>query len=352
MKTIRRSIALLLILMLATAGGEGVFPAFDEVFSPMPSLMAVTGRAADEEETLADGSLKQTWRGVSAEHFDSFSVYLAGQGCVDESYTIEGNGFFAVLSKDGRSFTFRYDRAAGTAELVYPGGTFPESASAAHLPCSVAVGVIVSFGHYEQDNDRHNGREPIEWIVLAVDETEGKALIISRFGLDARPYNTEFTDVTWETCTLRAWLNDDFLSTAFTEEERNAIVPTAVDNGRTQGWPGTGTAGGDDTTDRVFLLSYDEVNLYLDSFRLRVCAPTEYAVAHGACSNGYYTASDGRAAGWWWLRSPGYYQSSAASVYPDGTFSSDSAGFADALVRPALWVGLDSMPGGSAPSDP
>ena len=60
--------------------------------------------------------------------------------------------------------------------------------------------------------------EPIEWIVLANDSN--RAMLISRYGLDMRTYNTNWTNVTWQTCTLRKWLNGDFLNTAFSDEEQ------------------------------------------------------------------------------------------------------------------------------------
>lgn len=76
--------------------------------------------------------------------------------------------------------------------------------------CSVKVkSRYIKFGHYEQDNDASNGKEAIEWEVLGYED--GELLLISRYILDAVPYNYEWTDVTWETCALRKWLNDDFL---------------------------------------------------------------------------------------------------------------------------------------------
>ena len=72
------------------------------------------------------------------------------------------------------------------------------------------VGHYVSFGKYEQDNNTSNGKEKIEWLVLEV--KDGKALVISKYALDCKPYNTSSTNVTWETCSLRNWLNNDFIN--------------------------------------------------------------------------------------------------------------------------------------------
>ena len=99
------------------------------------------------------------------------------------------------------------------------------AAADALLPYRAAEkGSIVSFGHFEQDNDLSNGPEPIQWIVL--DKIDGHLLLLSASCLKGMAYNTAaFTPVTWETSSLRAWLNEDFLSSAFTEEEK-ALIPT------------------------------------------------------------------------------------------------------------------------------
>lgn len=101
---------------------------------------------------------------------------------------------------------------------------------------------------------------PIEWLVLARDGN--KALLISRYWLDAQPYNTDHTSVTWETCTLRTWLNVTFYNKAFSSDEQAAILTTSVDNGKNQGYSKWSTSGGNNTEDKVFLLSYAEANKY------------------------------------------------------------------------------------------
>ncbi len=117
----------------------------------------------------------------------------------------------------------------------------------------------VTFGSYEQDGDSSNGAEPIEWEVLS--EDENGTLLISRYVLDAQPYHTSGQDVTWETSSLRQWLNNDFYNTAFTSEEQAQIVGVTHSN---PGHPRFKTPGGSDTTDKVFTLSTDEVRRYYD----------------------------------------------------------------------------------------
>ena len=200
-------------------------------------------------------------------------------------------------------------------------------------------GQYVTFGTYEQDNDTANGQEAIEWLVL--DVQNGKALLISRCGLDTQPYNTTSTDVTWETCTLRTWLNSDFLNAAFTDEERTLIATTTVDNSKKQCNSNWSTNGGKNTQDQIFLLSYAEAEQYFSSNEVRMCVPTNYAVNRGAYRN-KDSKVDGHAAGWWWLRSPGLNQLRAAYVLSGGSLSCSSVHYGSASVRPAFWVDLAS----------
>lgn len=209
----------------------------------------------------------------------------------------------------------------------------------------LAVGSIITFGAYEQDNNTRNGKEPIEWQVLEI--KGGRALLISKYGLDAKRYNTSRTDVTWATCTLRSWLNRDFMNAAFTGEEQGRIALTNVDNSKSQGYSGWSTNGGSNTQDKIFFLSYAEANRYFgvtrdnaDNAEARV-SPTTYAQSNGAYASSSYKTTDGEDAGWWWLRSPGYYQYNASYVYESGSLSGRSVGYS-ACVRPALWLNLES----------
>ena len=226
-------------------------------------------------------------------------------------------------------------------------------------PQKVSVGDIITFGTYEQDNLTIFGPEPIEWIVL--DVQDGKALLLSRYGLYPKPYNTDWVYVTWEDCTLRTWLNDDFLNEAFNPEEQSSILITEVDNSDAQGFDwttveGDGTTGGNNTEDRIFLLSCAEADRYLgvkchnidagDNVQSRV-APTKYAISNRAFADygdedrAACKTSDGKRAGWWWLRSPGDYQANAAVVSQFGSFTTKYADNEFICVRPALWVNLE-----------
>ncbi len=207
-----------------------------------------------------------------------------------------------------------------------------------------SVGGIACFGHYEQDNDADDGAEPIEWIVLAA---EGDArLLLSRYGLYPLAYERSAETATWEDCGARAWLNSVFINDAFTDAEQAQIVDSNLENPDN---PAYGTDGGNDTTDKVFLLSIDELEKYLPEQADRVADATAYAVANGA----YLSAGNGPC--WWRLRSPGQDQSHAAivnasgfsgGVYPnvEVAYMGEDINAADDCMRPAIWVIPGEMP--------
>ncbi len=217
-----------------------------------------------------------------------------------------------------------------TEEIEGKGGKATDSASL-ELPDvdAVSVGDIITFGRYEQDNNTNNGTEEIEWQVLNKDGT--KLLLISKYALDCKQYNSSYDSVTWETCSLRTWLNGSFLNNAFNTEEQKYVLTTTVTADRN---PNYNTDPGKDTKDKVFLLSITEAKQYLLNSQ-RVCKPTWYAASQGVNKN-----SDG--ACWWWLRSPGINSNNAAYVLYGGSVSGNggSVSFGRSAVRPALWIDL------------
>ena len=218
-------------------------------------------------------------------------------------------------------------------------------AAAAARDAKFAVGNYVTFGTYPQTK-AGNDATPIEWLVLARDGD--KALLISRYALDAQPYNKDYTSVTWETCTLRTWLNGTFYNKAFSSAEQAAILTTNVDNSKNQCYSGWSTSGGNNTQDKVFLLSYAEANKYFgvtydnsSNTKSRV-APTAYAIAQGAWTDSFDKTADRADAGHWWLRSPGNYRDYAASVYTNGSLFGANVDANSGSVRPALWVNIEA----------
>nr|MCR5733963.1 DUF6273 domain-containing protein [Lachnospiraceae bacterium] len=231
----------------------------------------------------------------------------------------------------------------------------------------ISVGQHVLFGEYEQDNDLSNGKEPIEWEVFDVEGD--KALLISRYVLDHIQYNTENVDITWEDCSLRAWLNSTFLSEAFNDDDKNRILTTELTN---EDNPVTGIRGGGDTQDKIFCLSLTELFRYYYNFENfydeqqsgycsdLVTDATPYArtvnggglayctLDEGFCEVGNYSLDViGKKGVEWWLRSPGNFPSYASVVESIGRAGalncSENVASGRAGVRPALWVSIDSQ---------
>jgi len=201
------------------------------------------------------------------------------------------------------------------------------------------VGDIVQFGRYEQDNITTDGKEKIDWRVLAVEK--GKALLLSEKILDCKPYNKTDTDVTWKTCTLRSWLNNDFCNSAFSSAEQTRIKTSIIVN---EDNPWNGTDGGKNTSDKLFLLSYSEVKNPVFGFSRN---PDDYNTSRRAQgtdfakSNGLYVNVNTKHSNWW-LRTPGIYSNLACSVYGNGDVNSyyDIVDNTNIGVRPALWINL------------
>lgn len=205
----------------------------------------------------------------------------------------------------------------------------------------VNVGDFVFFGTYEQDNDLSNGKEPIEWIVL--DKNDTSALLISKMALDCKKYNVwREENVNWENCSLRTWLNNNFLKDAFDEKEQAAIQDTNVRNDINQF--ANNKNPGDNTTDKIFLLDVRELKRYFPSHDSQICGVTAYAIANGASYNKSYTIND--MYGGWWLRSVGGRYGTMAVIR-----EVDLLGYAIDMngmcVRPAMWVDLSSIKRGA-----
>lgn len=203
------------------------------------------------------------------------------------------------------------------------------------------VGSYVTFGTYPQTREGTD-QTPIQWVVLDYDQTNDKVLLLSRYGLDAKRYNEGSGEITWEKCTLRTWLNGEFLNKAFSAQEQSAILTTIVDNSSRQGYGEWDTNGGNNTKDRFFLLSYAEVNKYLgvtygdnNNIKSRV-SPTDYAKAQSAAVNNGFQTADGNNTGFWYLRSPGRRQYYVSYVTDGGLlYDLDSRNSACSL-RPAF----------------
>ena len=218
-----------------------------------------------------------------------------------------------------------------------------------------AVGVLgaqmssVWFGNYKQSSDGNGGYnvEPVKWRVLS--NADGKMLLLSDRNLDAVQYNGNHENVTWDTCEIRDWLNGygsmqdvSFLGTAFTAKEQAAIAASTVVSEEN---PQYSVYGGEDATDKVFLLSAGEAMTaaygFTDNYGntdSRVAINTDYVENRIT-----FHFNDG--AGQWWLRSTGESNDRAAFVSQFGQVNLKGAEVptSHVAVRPAANVDLGQV---------
>ena len=184
--------------------------------------------------------------------------------------------------------------------------------------------------------------EPIIWRVLA-QESDGVAVMSYRL-LDAQTFNDYFGAVTWETSSLREWLNGDFLRLAFSDAEREDIVTVVKEHDDN---PDLGTSGGNDTTDTLWILSLKEVVRQDYGFRYtndadasKVAKGTDYAM-----SQGLWAADNGNSE--WWQRTAGGASTLVCIVDSDGATRNiyDEACVTSNGVRPAFKLDLNAIVG-------
>lgn len=194
------------------------------------------------------------------------------------------------------------------------------------------------FGNYWQEDtnkdgkaDKEDDKTPIKWRVLSVEGDD--AFLLADKNIDVQRYNKNWVGVTWETCTMRSWLNgygaeknqpgedfrtNNFLDNAFSVAEQSAIKATNVVNNDN---PECETEGGNDTSDKVYLLSIDEVTnpeygftSSTNSTDTRKAVNTAYVAGGGEIKSSSSGMSSAGSADHWWLRSPGYYSRDASYV--------------------------------------
>ena len=200
------------------------------------------------------------------------------------------------------------------------------------------------FGTSEADEDEERAPlfvgswpqesgEPIVWDVLA--EEGNRKLLLSRKAVAKRPYHDADEPVSWETCSLRAWLNGDFYRAAFNDYEKQRILKIPVTADRNTY---CNTDAGNSTDDHVFLLSLPEVNALLRR-KLSAKRKCEADPADAPDADNDNKAADDTGCVWW-LRSPGSEKNEAACVNGDGQISNFGlpANTPTIAVRPCIWV--------------
>ena len=210
----------------------------------------------------------------------------------------------------------------------------------------------IFYGSYEQTSSGNNSfnKDPIKWRVLQ--NANGQLFVLSDQILDFRKYETNrnVTSITWAQSNIRSWLNGNtdykFLHDAFCDLEKQAIEDTNVVN---QDNPLHGTNGGNDTTDKIFLLSIDDIlnteygfsgTLAAGTAQTRVATDTAYTAYKSATQTvGIHEGTSD----FWWLRSPGQDSICAALIGSLGEYLDNHSAKLLNGIRPAMNIDLSSV---------
>lgn len=196
---------------------------------------------------------------------------------------------------------------------------------------AAAVGDVVFFGHYEQDNDAANGKEPVAWIVL--EKAGNKALLLSEKGLINRQFYThDYSFGVSNAEHVHSWMNDSLMKEIFSREEQSCIQTSSVQIEKfSQKYQGSMTTA----AVKLFILSADEVETYFPNAEDRICIATEYARRNGA-----FIRADTHHCRWW-LRTPSRFADCVQLIDFDGAFFEEEYAVRyTTCVRPAMWINV------------
>lgn len=230
----------------------------------------------------------------------------------------------------------------------------------------------VEFGRYISEED--GSPRKIEWLVLDK-EDDGTLLLMSKYVLECMPYHEAMKDITWEASNLRKWLNNDFIISSFTHEEQARLIETTNENLDNHGkftagdlehlkeWEADedfintiseimsddeknvwNTPGGNETHDRVWLLSLNDIPKYnLNVRELRQAQPLPLLKKRfgDMCSELSACAKNNSEGNYrWWLRSPGITSFTASYIHYDGYIDDDGVNVtAEKIgVRPVIKI--------------
>ena len=343
----RLLVFVLTIAMLAGICPQGIHIADVPLTLPEVKAADTIGNPKIEEDTTMTAGQKVTWDCI---YFGSYpqSEIISKDGSVY-------NKLKNATSWDNNDTTIdgvKYRRLKGedATQHAYSGG---------------------SEQYYDWNDDyttyHYFKYEPIKWRVLNKDNND--VFLLSDIALDDQRYNEKWATITWEKSSMRSWINGykasenqpeidysnkNFIDTAFSTAQKNAIKTTKVEN-RNNIHYGSAGQGGNDTSDKIFLLSEREVYNTDDAKKYgfvldgevydeaRRCKCSTYAYAMGTWRNIEDSECNGNAL--WFLRSPGgSCYGDVTAVYDFGRVNSGGTSiFSDHSVRPAIHLDLSSI---------
>ena len=261
-------------------------------------------------------NLKNLYIGTPKIYFDLYT-HGAFEGCPYFTVICDGikyawEGEYIIRDSNGNELNYDSEQNMIEGKIddsnTFTEPTSPESETntaqknADFSELSISIGDTISFGKYN-------------WKIL--DLKDDIALVITDYIIDTMPYNNELGEITWENCSLRKYLNNEFYN-CFSQSDKERIIKAINLNHDNLQY---GISGGNSTTDNIFLLSIEEANKY------DITIP-EYVLLDTV----------------WWLRSPGDEKTGAAGVYGCGIINTEGYYVNEyGGVRPALWLSLDSQ---------
>lgn len=261
-------------------------------------------------------NLRNLYIGTPKIYFDLYT-YGAFEGCPYFTVICDGikyawEGEYTIRDANGNELNYDSEQNMIEGKIddsnTFTEPTSPESETntaqknADFSELNISIGDTISFGKYN-------------WKVLDIED--GAALIITDYIIDEMPYNDVLEEITWENCSLRKYLNNEFYNSFSKSDQKRIVKVTNSNPDNPQYW----IPGGNSTIDNVFLLSIEEANKY------DITIP-EYVLLDTV----------------WWLRSPGDEKTGAAGVYGGGIINTEGYYVNEyGGVRPALWLSLDSQ---------
>lgn len=199
----------------------------------------------------------------------------------------------------------------------------------------------ISFGIYEQDNNTENGKEEILWEYVARDGN--KVLLLSKNALDLAVYNEEREETTWEACTLRKWLNDDFYNEAFNNIEKTCIISTNLTSAVRSMNDGEKKVDEVETQDNVFVLGYEDIWTYVNALSRQTMSVTAYAIDKVQKEFPKQTVEELKRDARVWMRDSYTGEPGALgwNGRVDGSFSWNYVDVKAFTVRPTIWVEVE-----------
>ena len=187
---------------------------------------------------------------------------------------------------------------------------------------------------------------------LVLDVRGREALILMKNITIFQRYHFPTENVNWQDSSIRAFLNNEFLST-FTQAEVNRLLWANFEKNEieTLDNPWFGTYGGRDDYDLVFLLCIEQVLRYLGDSgfveigtnpAMRTAMWPNIGIHLWGVHDGYDRVAydlDGFPQSWW-LRNPGFYPTDAAFIEATGAINIIGAEISSTNIgiRPAMWI--------------